>query len=151
MYNVGWQQLKRRHDKDCVPMNSTEISRIALHFLRIRQRVVVPPASHANYPRPRRSLYRKASRHSLYPKVAWRTLTAADVAAARAGSSSFSQTNSSVRLRPSESIRCRMACRSPTVETPPSHDIAANSPNFSPHSHVPRPDCGDCPRDRGPL
>jgi hypothetical protein len=51
-------------------------------------------------------------------------------------------------LQPPASNQNRTACRSPTVARPLPNDIAANSPNFSPHPHVPRPDCGDCPRDR---
>jgi hypothetical protein len=42
-------------------------------------------------------------------------------------------------LQPPESIQNRAACRSPTGATPSPHDIAASSPNSSPHSQFPPP------------
>jgi hypothetical protein len=41
-------------------------------------------------------------------------------------------------LQPPKSIQNRTACRAPTVAKPSPHDIAANSPNSSPHSQSPR-------------
>jgi hypothetical protein len=52
-------------------------------------------------------------------------------------------------LRQPEPNQNRMPHRSPKIERPPPNDIAANSPNLSPHPHVPCPGCRDCPRDWG--